>query len=83
MPIRARTIPILSLVIFAAACSTKDQNATKDTPAMATTPAAATGAAMATPDSAGKMAGRGGMHVTPSIPRAHKIREFRDARLEL
>lgn len=69
MLIRARALPVLSLVIFAAACSTKDQNATKDTPAMATTPAAATGAAMATHDSAGKMAGMGGMHADTVVTR--------------
>ena len=61
MLIRARTVPILSLVIVAAACSTKDRAAT-DTAAMVTTPAASMGGAMMTHDSAGKMAGMGGMH---------------------
>ena len=65
MLIRARTVPMLSLVIFAAACSTKDHAAT-DTAAVATTPAASTGGAMMTHDSAGKM---GGMHADTVVAR--------------
>ena len=60
MLIRARALPVLSLVILAAACSSKD--ASKDTAAMAMTPAPSAGGAMMAGDSAGKMAGMGGMH---------------------
>ena len=61
MLIRARTVPILSLVVFAAACSTKE-HATTDTATTAMTPAASSGGAMMTHDSTGKMAGMAGMH---------------------
>ena len=68
MLIRARTVPILSLVIFAAACSPKDHAAT-DTAAMAMTPAASSGGVMMTNDSTGKMAGMGGMHADTVVAR--------------
>ncbi len=67
MLIRARALPVLSLVIFAAACSSKD--AAKDTAAMAMTPAASAGGAMMAGDSAGKMAGMGGMHTDTVVAR--------------
>lgn len=68
MLIRARTVPILSLVIFAGACSTKEHAAT-DTAAMAMTPAASSGGAMKTHDSTGNMAGMGGMHADTVVAR--------------
>ena len=66
--IRIRSVPMLSLVLLVGACATKDKVAA-DTAAMAPAPAAAAGGAMATSDSAGKMAGMGGMKADTVVTR--------------
>lgn len=68
MLIPTRAVPMLSLLILAAACATKEHAAT-DTAAMATTPAASSGGAMMANDSMGKMAGMGGMHADTVVDR--------------
>ncbi len=65
---RIRPLPMLLLVIFAAACSTKEHAAT-DTAAMAMTPATSSGGAMMTRDSGGQMGAMGGMHADTVVTR--------------